>query len=858
MIRKLLFSAFVICGVNAFSQSTCTDPQGFIVPDLAVQTFPSTGGYYEFNAVSGCTYYFSHCQQGGSYTGDTYLIVTDDLNNFQAGNDDWCGLGSELTWNATFTGVARIHLGVCCGGTGTCSGGPTRVLAYWSSCAACTTAEPVTVSPVSPVCNSGDFTLVASSADPLSWFSTPNTGNPPLATGSTYNTGVISSTTSYWVASYDPDSACFGPPVEVIAEVQTPLTLTYSGDSTFCDNGDAFTPNFSPGGGTFTGTGIVNNEFDPATAGTGTHMVYYNADDACNSNDSVEFTVQAATTDPTLYACEDSTVVITGSGPGIGWYTSQLNNSLVDTGMVINYTLAQSITLFYGDMPPSFYIDTITATNITVSDHNTYTGDDRSGVAISQNYFYIVGDNNTGRIDLDFVGPWTSWPRRDGIFSDLQTGQLYTLWNGTTDPVGTFLGSDYTITHIAPMDEDLNIQSGSAIALSTPIVVNNSSGDFGIFAGSGMVIIWASQNQTFYQIDIMSGNVTTLGTGALTAQNTENIAFWGVAEIYNGDPSVTYRASGTQSINRFVIPSTSTMTVASFAGLSDMGCFTANPINNRFYFHHEYSSPSFGGTSETAGFCDLVLATSAGGPQVCRTGVPLIVSKPQLDLGLDTTICSNDPLTLDPGAGFDSYSWSTGETTQTISAANVGTYDVTVTDSLGCPNSDTINIDVNVVTEVDLGGDVTVCNYQLVVLNAGGGYVSYSWNTGESSQLIYVETDTLTIGNNTMTVTALDNNGCTTTDNMDIIVEDCAGLEESEMILLAYPNPVDDVLNIQLINADANASIVILDITGKIVSDQFSVKNGLMKIDMSKYTDGVYFVRVISGDTVQDVKVIKQ
>lgn len=45
-----------------------------------------------------------------------------------------------------------------------------------------------------------------------------------------------------------------------------------------------------------------------------------------------------------------------------------------------------------------------------------------------------------------------------------------------------------------------------------------------------------------------------------------------------------------------------------------------------------------------------------------------------IDLGPDTTICAGSNLTLDAGAGFDNYSWSTGATTQTITVATPGNY----------------------------------------------------------------------------------------------------------------------------------------------------------------------------------------
>ena len=59
---------------------------------------------------------------------------------------------------------------------------------------------------------------------------------------------------------------------------------------------------------------------------------------------------------------------------------------------------------------------------------------------------------------------------------------------------------------------------------------------------------------------------------------------------------------------------------------------------------------------------------------------------PSVSISGTLTYCAGTPTTLDAGAGFASYSWSNGETTQTISAT-AGNYTVTVTDSNGCSNT---------------------------------------------------------------------------------------------------------------------------------------------------------------------------
>ena len=59
---------------------------------------------------------------------------------------------------------------------------------------------------------------------------------------------------------------------------------------------------------------------------------------------------------------------------------------------------------------------------------------------------------------------------------------------------------------------------------------------------------------------------------------------------------------------------------------------------------------------------------------------------PTVSISGTLTYCVGASTTLDAGAGFASYSWSNGETTQTISAT-AGNYTVTVTDSNGCSNT---------------------------------------------------------------------------------------------------------------------------------------------------------------------------
>jgi gliding motility-associated-like protein len=105
-----------------------------------------------------------------------------------------------------------------------------------------------------------------------------------------------------------------------------------------------------------------------------------------------------------------------------------------------------------------------------------------------------------------------------------------------------------------------------------------------------------------------------------------------------------------------------------------------------------------------------------------------IIPRPVVSLGADTILCEDPLLTLDAGTSANIYTWSTGETTQTITADTIGTFWVTVSNNI-CEVSDSINIDL--FSAFQLGPDSTLCNGQSIVLDATSPGASYLWSTGQ-------------------------------------------------------------------------------------------------------------------------------
>ena len=87
------------------------------------------------------------------------------------------------------------------------------------------------------------------------------------------------------------------------------------------------------------------------------------------------------------------------------------------------------------------------------------------------------------------------------------------------------------------------------------------------------------------------------------------------------------------------------------------------------------------------------------------------------------------------------YAWNTGETTASINVTPTSntTYSVTVTDG-NCTATDDVDVTVTPNPTVNLGNDVSICQGDSTLLDAGSGHTNYLWNTGETTQTIYADT----------------------------------------------------------------------------------------------------------------------
>jgi len=97
----------------------------------------------------------------------------------------------------------------------------------------------------------------------------------------------------------------------------------------------------------------------------------------------------------------------------------------------------------------------------------------------------------------------------------------------------------------------------------------------------------------------------------------------------------------------------------------------------------------------------------------------------------------------------------------------------------------------------------------------------------------------------------IDNNGKFEYSRIIALKLDC-----SRSAVLVYPNPVTDLLNINITNAHEQTTASLFDNNGKLIYTGV-LSNGTNTINMNKLAKGVYLLKLNNGIEIQNMKIIK-
>jgi gliding motility-associated-like protein len=167
----------------------------------------------------------------------------------------------------------------------------------------------------------------------------------------------------------------------------------------------------------------------------------------------------------------------------------------------------------------------------------------------------------------------------------------------------------------------------------------------------------------------------------------------------------------------------------------------------------------------------------------------LFVDDPSLgvNLGNDTTVCPGTTLILKPEGFYNTYLWSTGATTPSITVTQPGTYTLYVTS--GCGEAEgSITINNWPAPNPSLGPDLQLCYGQSALLNPGS-FFSYSWQDN-SQNPFYTVTQS-----GTYYVTVTNVHGCSGSDTVYVSFGSLVDLGVSDTLILCGDETI--TLNVQ-------------------------------------------------------------
>ena len=318
MVKRLLTTTllFFILGYGqVMAQCCCATNLGTINPNLTWQyVAPSCHGYYSFQTVAGCSYEFTYCNQyapSAYYSGDPYLTInTAPTSGGVIANDDFCGLGSYISWTAPSTGTYYLQIGSWAQGA-TCACGLNRNMGYRSTnCSGGLTSPSGITASASSICPGQSTTLTAQGVVGTAyWFTGGCNTIGQIATGNSITVSPTV-TTTYYVRNFSNNqwsSNCASITVTVGQPAASP---TVTGNLNLC----------GPGISTLT------------ASGSATYTWF------ANSNGTNQLSTNATYTTPTIN--QTTTYYVQGGAAGVPPGTQTFSY----TGSIQNWTVPAGVT----------------------------------------------------------------------------------------------------------------------------------------------------------------------------------------------------------------------------------------------------------------------------------------------------------------------------------------------------------------------------------------------------------------------------------------------------------------------------------------------------------------------------------
>ncbi len=327
-------------------------------------------------------------------------------------------------------------------------------------------------------------------------------------------------------------------------------------------------------------------------------------------------------------------------------------------------------------------------------------------------------------------------------------------------------------------------------------------------------------------------------------------SIYGLAMVFrNADGSLT----GKDNTNSDIYMTVGVTPSSAFEGVS--GTYFQSPYISVLWSNGDTTATS---TITSSGVYSVEV-TALGGC-IMRDTVNISMGNiPFVDAGSSQQICQGDSIVLDAGQGFLTYTWSTGDTTPSITVQQTGTYIINVTNSLGCIGTDIINIEVLPAPQALF--TYTLGNNGLVNFNSTSvDALTYAWDFNDDGVVDATSANPFYtyLNQGVYDVTLIVTNICGS-DTITIPVNMFSGIKENtKNSLVVGPNPAHDFIEVQIINtAMDELEYKLQNLTGNTVKVG-KLKSRNNRIDISELPVGIYFLQTYNYPNNQTFKVIIQ
>jgi hypothetical protein len=234
--------------------------------------------------------------------------------------------------------------------------------------------------------------------------------------------------------------------------------------------------------------------------------------------------------------------------------------------------------------------------------------------------------------------------------------------------------------------------------------------------------------------------------------------------------------------------------------------------------------------------------------------------KMKLVLVKDTCICPGTSLLLDAGKGFESYTWSTGELTQSIVIEESGTYSIIVTNKNGCFLKDSIEVKKMSIPLVFAGNDTIIHTDYFIPNNPTvGNCDSFFWVCNGTGKLLYADSinpvyfpTTEEVKDGIVDFTLTGYNECKTVQS---IVRVRFNSEGSSFVV--YPNPADRYVNVEVLHSKDNLlAIEMCSGNGSVLKKWENINTRKFKLDVSDLPVGIYHLVIHSTEQIEKTPLI--